>query len=286
MSHRGIIPNDLTITNMTMAQLETVLGWAAGEGWNPGLADAEAFYHADPDGFFVAQHQDKTIAAISVVNHSPEFAFLGLYICRPEWRGHGVGMAIWQHAIKHADGRTIGLDGVAEQEGNYQTSGFCRTGSSLRHEGRLPAHQSKNVRDFASDDLPALITLDAQAGGFSRPEFLSSWLTADCATRKTRIVLQKDQITGFATWRACQTGTKIGPIIAPDTATAMELIADIASIRSDGPLIIDVPEANTKLRQGLENAAFSMTFATARMYRGAPPVTGSTLQAIATMELG
>ena len=68
---------------MTLADLETVLEWAADEGWNPGVEDAEAFLAADPEGFFVTEDDGVPVAAISVVNHSPDFAFLGLYLCRP-----------------------------------------------------------------------------------------------------------------------------------------------------------------------------------------------------------
>jgi hypothetical protein len=34
-------------------ELDLAVEWAALEGWNPGLHDADAFYAADPDGFFV-----------------------------------------------------------------------------------------------------------------------------------------------------------------------------------------------------------------------------------------
>ncbi|MEJ1998873.1 MAG: N-acetyltransferase, partial [Maritimibacter sp.] len=68
-------------------ELELILSWATDEGWNPGLEDAAAFHAADPDGFFVATRDDQPVAAISVVNHSDSYAFLGLYLCHPNWRG-------------------------------------------------------------------------------------------------------------------------------------------------------------------------------------------------------
>ncbi|MCB1350353.1 MAG: GNAT family N-acetyltransferase, partial [Maritimibacter sp.] len=80
-------------------EIGTVLDWAAAEGWNPGLDDAAAFFAADPEGFFVTERDGAPVAAISVVNHAPDMAFLGLYLCRPEWRGQGIGFALWQHAL-------------------------------------------------------------------------------------------------------------------------------------------------------------------------------------------
>ena len=52
---------------MSAAELETVMGWAAEEGWNPGLADAAAFHAADPEGFFLTLVGGEPVAAISVV---------------------------------------------------------------------------------------------------------------------------------------------------------------------------------------------------------------------------
>lgn len=274
------------IAPMTLSQLETVLAWAADEGWNPGLADAEAFHAADPGGFFLAHVDGAPVAAISVVNHGPADAFLGLYLCRPDWRGKGIGLATWTRALDHAGTRSVGLDGVPAQEANYRASGFVRVGASLRHEGRWPGHGSPAIRAATPCDLAALSALDTAAGGIARPAFLAAWILRNDALRGTRVLTSGSDITGFATWRACASGTKIGPLIAPDTASALALIADIAALRPDGPLIIDLPESNTALRAELDGAGFQVPFSTARMYRGAAPVTSPSLQAIATMELG
>lgn len=278
---------DIPVTRpMSAAELETVMGWAAEEGWNPGIADAAAFHAADPEGFFLTLVGGEPVAAISVVNHDEGNAFLGLYLCRPEWRGRGIGYATWMHGLNHAGAQTVGLDGVPAQEANYRVSGFVRTGASLRHEGRVEAKASDAVRAATAEDAPQLMALDAGATGHARPGFLTAWLSNEAEVRETRLLQAEGEIAGYATWRACGTGTKIGPVIAPGPAEALTLIADIAALRPDGPLIVDVPEGNTALRRELEQAGFTVPFATARMYRGQPPETGPTLQAIATMELG
>ncbi|WP_238364620.1 GNAT family N-acetyltransferase [Mesobacterium pallidum] len=268
------------------AELEQVIEWAAAEGWNPGLDDAAAFLAADPDGFFVTLVDGQPVAAVSVVNHDPRHAFLGLYICHPDWRGRGVGMATWTAGLAHAGDRSVGLDGVPAQEANYRASGFKRVGASLRHEGRLEGRASGAVRAAVPADDAALLALDAQANGQGRVAFMTAWLRDAGGTRDSRVLERGGEIAGFATWRACQNGTKIGPVIAPDSAAALELIRDIALLRPEGPLVIDLPEANTQLRRALEAEGFTVPFSTARMYRGAVPATQPSLQAIATMELG
>jgi len=38
---------------MNRDDVSLAVAWAASEGWNPGVHDADCFYAADPDGFFL-----------------------------------------------------------------------------------------------------------------------------------------------------------------------------------------------------------------------------------------
>lgn len=262
-----------------------MLDWAAAEGWNPGLDDAGAFRSADPEGFFMADVQGRPVAAISVVNHAPDMAFLGLYLCHPSHRGRGIGYALWQHALSHAGGRTVGLDGVAEQQANYSKSGFVRAGATTRYEGRLSAVPDSAIGLAQQVDLAALRTLDRQANGVDRPAFLSAW-TRRTEHRATYVLQGADGPTGFATARDCRTGVKIGPIIAPDAPAALRLARAARVERQPGPTYIDLPASSSDLARLLAGAGFAPVFETARMYRGPAPVCGPGLQAFSTMELG
>lgn len=263
-------------------ELPLILGWAAAEGWNPGLDDAEAFFAADPQGFFVAERNSVPVAAISVVNHDRHHAFLGLYICLPDWRGKGIGHALWTHALVHADGRSIGLDGVAAQEANYAKSGFVRHGATQRYIGELVPQTHPRIRPVTSADIPALIAFDHAAGGVHRPAFLAAWLTPTA----TRRAVMFDDGTGFAVIRTCHEGTKIGPILATDAPAAIALAQAAADLVPAALTAIDLPERNASLRDGLIARGFTLGFETARMYRGPAPATDPRLAAIATMELG
>lgn len=268
---------------MRADDLRGVLDWAAAEGWHPGLDDAGAFFAADPDGFFLAEVQGASVAAISVVNHSPEQAFLGLYICRPDWRGRGVGLALFSHALAHAGGRCIGLDGVAAQEANYARSGFLRAGSTTRLEGRVaPGPATPEGVEVGEADLAALIALDARATGYARPDFLRAWLRPT-ATRRSLVTPARD---AFCTIRRCGDGVKIGPVIADDAATALRLVRVALSLMPADRIWIDVPDTGSPFARQLAASGFAPVFTTARMYRGTAPVASAAVQAIATMELG
>lgn len=272
---------------MRLDDLDRVLDWAAEEGWNPGLDDAPAFLASDPEGFFVAEADGAPLAAISVVNHSPDFAFLGLYLCQPAWRGRGIGLRLWTYALTHAGGRTVGLDGVAAQEANYARSGFLRVGSTLRLQGRvLPrASVAHRIRPVGPQDMERIVLLDARANGYVRPRFLQGWLEAS-PSRRSFALLGPEGPEGFATIRRCRDGAKIGPLVAPDTEAALALINACAAELGEGPLILDLPEQNSALIAALAALGYQKTFRTARMYRGLAPNAEASLQAVGTLELG
>ncbi len=208
----------MDIRRATLAVVREMAVWADAEGWTPGLGDAAAFHAADPEGFFVAEVGGEMAACLSVVNHSAAFAFLGLYICRPDLRGRGIGYALWQAGLGHAGDRVVGLDGVAAQEANYARSGFVRSGATVRHEGPLAARPDPDIRPVAPDDLPDLMALDRAATGVDRPAFLRAWLTPT-ATRQA-VCLPGGR--GLAVIRRCGRGVKLGPVLAADAGAAAD----------------------------------------------------------------
>ncbi len=268
----------------SLSDLEQVLDWAAEEGWNPGLHDASVFFAADPDGFFLAEQDGRAIAAISVVNQSDRHAFLGLYLCRPDQRGKGIGFALWQHALAHAGDRTIGLDGVPAQEANYAKSGFALEDRTRRLTGQLPATPAGG-KIAGPGDVDGIVRLDTDANGYPRARYIRAWVT-DMPDRKTVVLHEDGVLIGFATARRCREGVKIGPVVAPDAARALHLAGQAAGLLQAASVIVDVPDRAAAFGACLRAAGFEETFATARMYRGPAPAMMPNLHAVCTLELG
>jgi hypothetical protein len=70
-SHR-----DMNIRRMTRDELDTLVEWAACEGWNPGLNDAEMFWATDPDGFVAAEIEGELIGGGSIVAYEKKYGFI------------------------------------------------------------------------------------------------------------------------------------------------------------------------------------------------------------------
>ena len=276
----------MTVRCMTLDDLELVLGWAADEGWNPGKEDATAFLAADPKGFFVKEVNGTPAAAISVVNHSKDFAFLGLYLCRPEFRGQGYGMEIWRTGLAHAGARCIGLDGVPEQQDNYVKSGFSKTGRTIRYQGWLPRIPHADIKLAGATDIETLVEMDAFSTGFARPQFSQNWF-ANTKTRTTAVLRNGTGIFAFATTRQCVDGIKIGPVHAETSEQVMRLLSAAPRQNAESSICVDVSDQCAALIELLVDNGFKPVFETARMYSKMPPEgLAPRHHAISTMELG
>ena len=110
-------PDDMHIRGMTRDELDVLVEWAAREGWNPGLDDAEVFWNTDPDGFVVAEIDGELVGGGSIVAYDKRYGFMGFFIMRPDCRGRGLGDRLWNERKRRLLGRlnadaSIGMDGV------------------------------------------------------------------------------------------------------------------------------------------------------------------------------
>lgn len=56
--------SDYTIRPMSRKEVDIAIDWAAAEGWNPKLQDANPFYAADPTGFLCGCLGDEVKAKV------------------------------------------------------------------------------------------------------------------------------------------------------------------------------------------------------------------------------
>ncbi len=59
-----------TIKTMNRKEVDIAIEWAAQEGWNPGLNDADCYFLPDPNGFLVGMLGEEPIATISAIKRN------------------------------------------------------------------------------------------------------------------------------------------------------------------------------------------------------------------------
>lgn len=272
---------------MTAADLALVLDWAAAEGWNPGRHDAACFRAVDPDGFIVGELDGTPATSISVVNYDDRFSFLGLYIARPELRGHGYGWRTWLAGMAHGGTRNIGLDGVVAQQDNYTKSGFNLAYRNIRFTGRAEggsARPDSRIISLAQVPFETLAAYDRRLFPAARDGFLRAWIG-----QKEHVALglvEDGALAGYGVLRPCRDGSKIGPLFADREDAANTLFGALCAL-AEGPLHLDVPEANPAAVTLAERRGMEPVFETARMYTGpAPAVDLSRIFGVTSFELG
>lgn len=281
----------LTIRAMTRRELDTLVDWAAQEGWNPGLHDAEIFWRTDPQGFIAAEHAGELIGGGSIVAYDGRFGFMGFFIMHPAWRGRGLGDQLWRYRKQTLLSRLtspplIGMDGVFAMQSYYTKGGFQLVTRDLRFEGvgaaaPMPDHLVP-LRDLPFEQVLAYDTLHFPA---PRPTFLRQWI-AQPSSRALGAVYA-GELRGYGVVRACRQGYKIGPLFAADPATAEILWQGLGDYAQNSPLFLDVPESNPAALDLARRHHMREVFGCARMYLGTPPdLPHAEIFGVTTFELG
>lgn len=273
---------------MTRQEVNIAIDWAAEEGWNPGLYDADCFYAADPNGFLIGLLDDEPIATISVVKYGSSFGFLGFYIVKPEYRGKGYGIQIWNAGLASLSGCTIGLDGVVAQQDNYKKSGFNLAYSNIRYQGIGGGHYSADsgivsLSTLAFDDICAY---DQPFFPGNRREFLRCWINQPQSTALG--ILRNNKLAGYGVLRICRSGYKVGPLFADSPECAEQLFLALNSHAPEGaPVFLDIPAVNEAAVDLVNRHNMTVSFETARMYTGqSPTLPVERLFGVTTFELG
>lgn len=283
--YAGPVDRSLTITTADAGQVATIVDWAADEGWNPGLSDAQAFHTADPGGFLLGSIDGAPVAAISLVRYGAGFAFLGLYIVRPAWRGRGHGMSVWRAAIERAGARRIGLDGVVEHQADYRRSGFVLARRNIRFGGVGGGIRPKGLVPLKTLDRKSVVDYDAAVFPARRRRFLDAWIAMPGV--HGLVAVSDSTIRGYGVARPCRDGVKVGPLFAEDEDTAEAIFSGLSAWATGRSIFLDVPEPHEAALRLAGRHGLSPVFETARMYAGtAPDEPVHKIYGVTTFELG
>ncbi len=169
--------DNLIFQKLDFEGLKTLIKWAGEEGWNPGLNDAEVFWHTIPDGYYGYYYNSELIAGGSIVSYDNLFRFMGFFIVKPEYRSHGIGRKLWcqrrdKLISRLNNGASIGMDGVIAMQPFYKKGGFEIEFRDERHE-RIGEkfNVDKNISSITEKDFDSILAYDKQCFGFPRPHF-------------------------------------------------------------------------------------------------------------------
>ena len=275
------------IRRMQADELQIVIDWAQQEGWNPGLHDAETFYQADPEGFFIGELDHQIIAVGSAVVYDQSFAFCGLYIVHPDYRGQGYGLQLTQERLRYVDTRNTGIDGVVENISIYERIGYRLAYHNMRYQGlaREAKYDDSAIAALADIDFADLAAYDRLCFPAPRDAFLQAWIQQDDS--RAIAYVKQGQLMGYAVRRKCIEGHKIGPLFADSFAIAKSLFIHLQQDIIGDPIFLDITDINPAAKRLVEQQQMQQVFSTGRMYlKGQPKLADEKIFAITTFELG
>lgn len=281
----------ITYREITRPELDTAVAWAAAEGWNPGLHDADIFWATDPSGFVGAERDGELIATGSIVSYGGAFGFMGFFIVRADLRGAGIGRDFWiwrRNTLRSRlqSGAAIGMDGVFTMQSFYARGGFAFTHRNLRMAGRgRPGQVDGTLRELSTVPFAAVAAYDRRHFGFDRPAFLGAWIKP--AEGLALGAWNGEALQGMGVIRRCREGFKIGPLFADSPEIAETLFRALSASVVSQPLFLDTPENNPSALALAARHGLAEVFGCARMYHGpAPALPWGEIYGVTTFELG
>jgi GNAT superfamily N-acetyltransferase len=287
MTTNSISDRKMAIRTMTRAELDTVVGWAGSEGWNPGKYDAPSNHAADPDGYIAAVMGGELVGSISAVRYESHYGFMGFFIVKPDVRAQGIGRLLWSEALRRLEGRVVGLDGVMAMIGTYARSGFVSHHSNVRHRIKAaPATMAPTIRRISSLPLAKLLEFDRAFHPAARAAYLDSWVRIPGSHGFASVT--DGQLEGYGIIRPSRSGWRIGPLFANNPLVAANLLdALLASVPAGEEVFMDVPACNREAVKLATSRAEEQLFETSRMYKGpAPAVNWAGVFGVTSLELG
>jgi len=283
-----MLKENFTLRVMNRKEVDFAIEWAAAEGWNPGLHDADSFYTADSEGFLVGCVGDEPVACISAVRYGKTFAFVGFFLVKPEYRGNLYGYYLGKACLERLEGRTIGIDGVSAKLGNYKTAGFNMAFRSFRFMGTggMQVQPCPQIVPLSTIPFGKVNDYDKPFFPDDRKRFLKSWIRQTGS--RAFGFMDNGKLEGYGVIRPCREGFKIGPLFADSPKIAEKLFnALIADVPKDVQYFLDIPDVNSEAITLAKYYDMNPVFETARMYKGSmPELPMNRIFGITSFELG
>lgn len=277
----------LEIHCMNREEVGLAVEWAAREGWNPGLHDAECFYAADPRGFFLARRDGEPVGALSAVAYDERFGFAGFYIVKPGCREQGIGHALAARATAYMGNRVVGNDAVVAQQETYKALGFVLAYRNIRYRGMAVSGRVgfPGVVSLSAVPFADLAAYDRVCFPAPRAAFLKCWISRPDGAALGFV--ESGRLTGYGVLRKCRQGYKIGPLFAESEDIAETLFSSLTRPIAGEEFFLDIPEPNEGAGRLVRRHAMDKVFETARMYRKeAPSVPLDKIYGVTSFELG
>jgi GNAT superfamily N-acetyltransferase len=237
------------------------LSLATEEGWISEFWELDFLRRAFPTGCLVYRNKGIPVAFLTSTKYRRS-GWIGNLLVRKEWRGQGLGSALFQRALElldEAGTRTVWLTASISGRPIYERQGFIAIDTINRWQARGRIISSNHT----TEGFAEILTLDEAGWGDSREALLRA--TVD---RGSCSLLPE----GFMVHQGGESATMIGPWGSRSRESAAKLLGQNMIPEENGSQIfLDVPSKNKDASKLLIKTGFTVQSSTTLMYRGEEP---------------
>lgn len=238
-------------------------------GWNQALADWR-YMLAAGDGVGRADAVGRLVASALALPYG-RFAWICMVLVAESHRRRGLATELMGAVIERqvAAGRVPGLDATPAGREVYRQIGFRdhygigRYRAATARVPAVPAPDGIALRPLAAGDADALTAVDRPVFGADRGALLEHLI--DRQPERAVGAWCADALVGYVLARDGRDATQIGPLVAPDNATARALLA-AAGAGLASPCYLDAPDVHDGFVGWLKDAGFVFQRPFSRMY--------------------
>lgn len=255
---------------MTLDDVPAGLRLCRLSGWNQVEEDWIAFLRLSPNACRVAESDGAVVGTVATLRFAEEFSWIAMLLVDPAVRGRGIGTQLLQEALTILkDEQCIRLDATEAGARIYRTQGFRQEYRLNRRVAEVPINRGAKTdvcRPMSNADLEEVFDLDKRTFGADRSALLRSffmrvreyaWLSRTGGT-----------LAGYIFGRNGHNHEHLGPLVAIDETTAVELMTCCLAQRKARSFLIDVPHHLSEWNRWLQNSGFAPERSFIRMYRG------------------
>ena len=135
----------LKIKPFTPTDLDVVTDLAREQDFAPGVGEIEIYANTDRQEIWLAWQDNVPVGCIAAAIYNPSYAFIGLFVVKPEHQCQGIGRRFWQHALKTLSSvESVGLEAAVQMVGFYEKAGFQKDCITTRRQMLCRTDQSQH----------------------------------------------------------------------------------------------------------------------------------------------
>lgn len=265
----------MELRTMTKADIPGGMRLKELAGWNQTSADWMRFLEADPEGSFVIEVDGAIRGTAAAIKYQRRFAWVGMVLVDPEYRGRGIGTTLLNKCIAYLDAiemPCIKLDATPLGKPIYEKLGF-----SVEYElerwtlkrAKEDGASKKSAAPVEAMPVPLLefvLKADREAFGADRSALLRS--VNEQEPRFTDGLWNAGGMEGYVFGRRGSFADHLGPWIAKNEETGERLLDRFLLQSVRGTIVTDCSAANPFARKLLRARGFEFARPLTRMFRG------------------